>query len=85
MFVCTGCIWALWRGGGFLGKQIVRVCPGAGQMRITIPKIMLLELKWKDVVNVLLETNKDGTLTVRRFLDGESLKNKRRVGSPRLN
>lgn len=43
-------------------------------MRITIPKMMLTELKWKGVVHVLLETNMDGTLTVRRFVDGDSLK-----------
>ena len=65
-----------------MAKHMVRVCPGGGQVRVTIPKLLLLELKWKDVRHVLLEGNQDGTLTVRRFVDGESLENKRRDGSP---
>jgi len=51
-------------------------------MRVTIPKLLLRELNWKDVRHVLLEGNQDGTLTVRRFVDGESLKDKRRADSP---
>jgi len=77
-----GCTWACWRGGGFLAKHMVKVCPGGGQFRVTIPKLLLRELNWKDVRHVLLENNQDGTLTVRRFVDGESLENKRRDDSP---
>ena len=61
---------------------MVRVRPGGGQVRVTIPKLLLQELNWKDVRHVLLEGNQDGTLTVRRFVDGESLKNQRRDDSP---
>jgi len=68
-----------------MAKHLVTVCPGGGQMRVTIPKSLLRELDWKDVRHVLLEGNQDGTLTVRRFVDGESLKNERRDDSSRRN
>jgi len=47
-------------------------------MRITVPKTLVRELKWEDARHVLLEANQDGTLTVRRFVDGESLKGENR-------
>ena len=47
-------------------------------MRVTVPKTLVRELKWEDVRHVLLEGNRDGTLTIRRFVDGESLKGKNR-------
>ena len=65
-----------------MAKHLTKVCCGGGQMRVTIPKLLLRELNWKDVRHVLLEGNQDGTLTVRRFVDGESLENKRRDDSP---
>ena len=63
-----------------MAKHVVTVCPGGGQMRVTIPKLLLRELDWTDVRHVLLESNQDGTLTVRRFVDGESLKTSRKTG-----
>ena len=56
-----------------MAKQIVRVCCGGGQVRLTIPKLVIRGLKWEGVSYVISEENKDGTLTIRRFADGESL------------
>ena len=53
---------------------MVKVCHGGGQVRLTIPKMVIRELKWQGVSYVIVEENKDGTLTIRRFVDGESLK-----------
>jgi len=55
-----------------VGKHIVKVCCGGGQARLTIPKLVIRGLKWERVSYVLLEENKDGTLTIRRFAGGES-------------
>ena len=56
-----------------MAKHLVRVSCGAGQARLTIPKLVITGLKWEGVLYVILEVNKDGTLTIRRFEGGESL------------
>ena len=63
-------------------KHIVRVCCGGGQARLTIPKLVIRGLKWKDVSYVILEENKDGTLTIRRFESGESLESDSKRSGP---
>jgi len=49
-------------------------------MRITIPKMIVRGLKWEDVRHVFIEEKEDGSLTVRRFINGESLKSQRDKG-----
>ena len=78
--------WAWWHGGLSLAKHIMKVCRFGGQVRVTIPKLAMKGLEWDDVVHVIIEENKDGTLTVRRFMDGESLRGsdkKHKTGSDR--
>lgn len=65
--------WAWLPGGGSVAKHVVKVSHGGGQVRVTIPKIAVRGLGWDDAVYVIIEENKDNTLTVRRFVDGESL------------
>lgn len=57
-----------------MAKNIVKVSCGGGQVRLTIPKLVIQGLKWQGVKYVMVEENQDGTLTIRRFVDGESLK-----------
>lgn len=65
-----------------MAEYIARVSCGGGQMRITIPKLVIRGLKWEGVSYVILEENKDGTLTIRRFKGDESLKSdNKRSGS----
>jgi len=63
-------------------RHLVKACWAGRQMRITIPNLVVRGLKWEDVRHVFIEEKDDGSLTVRRFVDGESLKNKRRDDSP---
>jgi len=55
-------------------RHIIKLCCAGGQVRVTIPKLVMRGLEWEDVSYVILEENKDGTLTIRRFEDGESVK-----------
>jgi len=57
-----------------MAKHVVKVCRGGSQVRLTIPVLVTRSLKWEGVSYVIVEENKDGTLTIRRFVDGESLK-----------
>ena len=56
-----------------MAKHLVRVSCGSGQARLTIPRLVIRGLKWEGASYVILEENKDGTLTIRRFTGGESL------------
>jgi len=56
-----------------VGKHLVKVCWHGRQMRLTIPKIAVRALKWEEARYLLMEETADGTLLVRRFVDGESL------------
>lgn len=51
-------------------------------MRITIPKLVVRALKWQGVSYVILEEMEDGTLTIRRFVDGESLESEGKERKP---
>lgn len=69
-----------------MAKHVIKVSCYGSQMRLTIPKLVIRELKWQGVSYVILEEKKDGTLTVRRFVDDESLKGgseRNRPGSDR--
>jgi len=57
-----------------MAKHLARVCWTGQQMRLTIPKICVRTLEWEEARYLLMEENKDGTLTIRRFASGESLK-----------
>ena len=61
-------------------KHLVKACWAGRQMRITIPKMIVRGLKWEDVRHVFIEEKEDGSLTVRRFINGESLKSQRDKG-----
>lgn len=66
-----------------MAKHLIKASWGGGQLRINIPKMVVDELEWKGVSHFVLEENEDKTLTIRRFIDGESLKIKRRDDSSR--
>jgi len=53
-------------------KHIVKANWTSGQMRITLPRMLYKSLKWEGALYMILEENKDGTVTVRRFVSGES-------------
>ena len=57
-----------------MAKHLIRACWGGGQLRINIPKLVVRELKWLGVSHFVLVENEDKTLTIRRFVDGDSLK-----------
>jgi len=65
-----------------MAKHFIKACWGGGQLRINIPKSVVRELEWAGVSHFVLMENKDKTLTVRRFVDGESLKSKGNGGKP---
>ena len=46
-----------------------------GQFRVTVPKLMVESIGWKDVDHVILTPLHTGVIQMRRFIDGESLKN----------
>jgi len=65
-----------------MAKHLIKACWGGGQLRITIPKLVVRELEWLGVSHFVVVENEDKTMTIRRFVDGESLKNKGRDDSP---
>jgi len=54
-------------------KHIVKATWTSGQMRITLPRMLYRSLKWEGALYMILEENKDETVTIRRFISGESL------------
>jgi len=65
-----------------MAKHLIKACWGGGQLRINIPKMAVRELEWLGVSHFVVVENKDKTLTIRRFIDGESLKPKGDGGKP---
>lgn len=57
-----------------MAKHIATVCWAGQQMRITVPKLAVRGLKWETARYLLMEERADGTLLVRRLLNGEGLK-----------
>jgi len=41
---------------------------------LTIPKALIDEMTWQDVEFVIMTNLGDGTVRIRRFIDGESLR-----------
>jgi len=65
-----------------MAKHLIKACWGGSQLRITIPRLVVRELEWQGVSHFVVVENEDKTLTIRRFMDGDCLKNKRRDDSP---
>jgi len=57
-------------------KHLAKLSKFGGQFRLTIPKLLIQEMGWKDAEYVILQANDVRYITVRRFIDGESLKSK---------
>ena len=65
-----------------MAKHFIRASWDGAQLRINIPKMVVRGLEWEGVSHFVLVENKDKTLMVRRFIDGESLKSQRDKGKP---
>lgn len=66
-------------------KHIVRVSWSKGQSRINIPKAIIEELDWHGVKYLILKAEPPNYLSVRRFIDGESLEDFRAQDTARAN
>jgi len=55
-------------------KHLSKISSFGGQHRLTIPKLLIEEMKWKGVEYVFLERLGKDDIMIRRFIDGESLK-----------
>ena len=58
---------------GVMPKYLTKISKFGGQYRLTIPKLLVEELKWQDVEYVILENILNEFFRVRRFIDEESL------------
>jgi hypothetical protein len=61
---------------GVMPKHLTKISKFGGQHRLTIPKLLIEELGWKDVEYVIVEGLCTGVVQIRRFMDGEDLKTK---------
>ena len=66
---------ALWPNDN-MAKHIIAVAGNGGIFRIVIPKSVVLAKRWADAKYILLEDQHPDKLVLRRFVDGESLKDK---------
>ena len=62
-------------------KHLTKVSKFGGQYRLTIPKALINEMEWQDVEFVIMEDEGGGLMSVRRFMDEESLGVKRKKHS----
>jgi len=63
-------------------KYVATVCWSGKQMRLTVPKLAVRALKWESARFMLLEERGDGTLLVRRLLDGENVESDSKRSGP---
>jgi len=63
-------------------KYFTKLSKSGGQNRLTIPKALIEELSWQDVEFVIMDNIGGGTLRIRRFIDGESLRPKLETDRP---
>jgi len=63
-------------------KHLTKISKFGGQYRLTIPKLLVEELKWKGVEYVFLERHGSRDIRIRRFIDGESLRTERKKDRP---
>jgi len=61
--------------GDVMPKWICKVSGSGRQVRITIPRGLLDFRAWFDLRYVILEDDGENPVTIREFIDGESLKN----------
>ena len=59
-------------------KHLSKISKFGGQYRLTIPKLLIEEMKWQDVEFVVMVDEGGGLLAVRRFIDAESLRAERK-------
>jgi len=64
---------------GAMPKYLSKISKFGGQYRLTIPKLLVEEIKWQDVDYVIVESCMGLDFRVRRFIDGESLKTDRKA------
>lgn len=57
-----------------MAKYLTKVSKFRGQYRLTIPKGLIEELKWRGVEFVIMERMGVNVILLGRFIDGESLK-----------
>ena len=55
-------------------KWICKVTRSGAQHRLTLPRGLLKDMRWDDVRVVTLQTKGETGILIRRFIDGESLK-----------
>ncbi len=55
-------------------KVIRKLFKAGGSTRVVLPRNMLLQNCWGDVSHVLIEAADKNTITIRRLIDGKSLK-----------
>ena len=65
-----------------MAKHLTKISKFGGQYRVTIPKLLIEELEWKGVEYVILQPDMHRTIRIRRFIDGESLRTKRKKDRP---
>ena len=58
-----------------MAKWVAKLSWSLGQCRLTIPKGLIKDRDWPDVKFVILEPQGGEEIRIRRFIDGESLKN----------
>jgi len=63
---------------GPMPKHLSKISSFGGQYRLTIPKLLIKEMKWKGVEYVFLERLGKDDIMIRRFIDGESLRTERK-------
>jgi len=62
-----------------MAKHLTKISKFGGQYRLTIPVLLIDEMKWKDVEYVFLERINKDDIMIRRFIDGESLRTERKT------
>ena len=65
-----------------MAKWVAKLSWSGGQCRLTIPKGLVDDCGWRGTRVVVLERTAGPEITVRRFIDGESLKDEGKGDSP---
>ncbi len=65
-----------------MAKWICKVTTSGGQHRLTIPKGLIKESGWAGTQFVTIEWIGSSAFIMRRFIDGESLKNEGKGDKP---
>lgn len=57
-----------------MAKHLCKVSKHGNQLRVNIPKLLVSAVGWEDVQYLILQEINKNMVTMRRFVDGESLK-----------